>query len=245
LSRTVLWASPDPRPARDVAVGSGCGGGLGMWRWARDVAVFAPGDTCGRFDADSATCRPNWATSQAWPCIEHRRSAADSARQGRVIGHKSPRARILPTQGLSDRRGAVRRRGRCDVAGRCDHRGAESPSRGGVSVAGRSHHRGAVRSSRGRSDVAGRGDHHHPSSATTAGAVRPRRHRGRPPEAPALVPEQAPQRGLDPILQGPADGRIGERHPRRLARLGQRIAERLQRGDDLAFGRAEPARADP
>ena len=43
-----------------------------------------------------------------------------------------------------------------------------------------------------------------------------------------------------------ADADVGQGRPRRLARLGQRVAERLERGDDLALGRAgRPATDGP
>ena len=43
------------------------------------------------------------------------------------------------------------------------------------------------------------------------------------------VAGEAPQRRLDAVLERPADRRVGQRDPRRLARLGQRVAERLER----------------
>ena len=45
------------------------------------------------------------------------------------------------------------------------------------------------------------------------------------------------KRGLDPLLEGRLDADVGERGPRRLARLRQRVAERLERRDDLALAR--------
>ena len=50
--------------------------------------------------------------------------------------------------------------------------------------------------------------------------------------------EQRPERRLDALLEPGADSRVVEREPRRLARLARRVAERLERRDDLALGRA-------
>src|ERR671911_665102 len=51
------------------------------------------------------------------------------------------------------------------------------------------------------------------------------------------VPEQAPQCRLEPLLEVASHADIGERAPGRLTRLRERVAERLQRRDDLALAR--------
>ena len=60
-----------------------------------------------------------------------------------------------------------------------------------------------------------------------------------------LVPEQRSQGGLDPLLEIAADGRVGERRPRRVAGLGQRVAECLEGGDDLISPPTDRRRRTP
>ena len=56
------------------------------------------------------------------------------------------------------------------------------------------------------------------------------------------VAQQAPERRLDPLLERGLDADVGQGRARRLARLGQRVAERLERGDDLALARGAARR---
>src|SRR6185436_13582904 len=55
---------------------------------------------------------------------------------------------------------------------------------------------------------------------------------------PILLPEQAPERGLHPILERAADRGVDERRVGRVASLGQGVAQGLERGHDLTLGRA-------
>ena len=71
----------------------------------------------------------------------------------------------------------------------------------------------------------------------------PRRRAGRPA---ALVPDEAPQRRLDPLLERARDADVRQGGARRLAGLAERVAQRLERGHDLALARPPlPPRPSP